>query len=40
LNARVLLKRESIAATPDPSRFSCLLRDEQKVSLEEFVDSN
>jgi hypothetical protein len=40
LNACVLLKHESIVATPNPSRFSCLLRDEQKVSLGEFVDSN
>jgi hypothetical protein len=38
LNACVLLRRESIVATPDPSLSLSLLRDEQRVSLEEFVD--
>ena len=31
-------RKENIEATPDPSEFSCLLRDEQRVSLGEFVD--
>jgi hypothetical protein len=40
LNACVLLRRESIVATPDPSLSLSLLRDEQRVSLEElFVTS-
>jgi len=30
--------KKNIEATPDPSGFSCLLRDEQRVSLGEFVD--
>jgi len=30
--------KENIKATPDPSVFSCLLRDEQRVRLGEFVD--
>jgi hypothetical protein len=38
LNACVLLRRESIVATPDPSLSLSLLRDEQRISLEEFVD--
>jgi len=38
LNACVLVRRESIIATPDPSLSLSLLRDEQKVSLGEFVD--
>jgi hypothetical protein len=38
LNACVLLRRESIVATPDPSLSLSLLRDEQRVSLGEFVD--
>jgi hypothetical protein len=38
LNACVLERRESIVATPDPSLSLSLLRDEQKVSLGEFVD--
>jgi hypothetical protein len=38
LNAYVLVRHESIVATPDPSLSLSLLRDEQKVSLEEFVD--
>jgi hypothetical protein len=37
LNARVLLRRESIVATPDPSLSLSLLRDEQKVSLGELL---
>jgi hypothetical protein len=39
LNACVLLRRESIVATPDPSLSLSLLREEQRVSLGEFVDS-
>ena len=39
LNACVLLRRESIAATPNPSPSLSLLRDEQRVSLGEIVDS-
>jgi hypothetical protein len=39
LNACVLLRRESIEATPDLSLSLSLLRDEQRVSLGEFVDS-
>jgi hypothetical protein len=39
LNTCVLVRRESIVATPDPSLSLSLLRDEQKVSLGEFVDS-
>jgi hypothetical protein len=38
LNACVLLRRESIVATPDLSLSLSLLRDEQRVSLGEFVD--
>jgi hypothetical protein len=38
LNACVLLSRESIVATPDSSLSLSLLRDEQRVSLGEFVD--
>jgi hypothetical protein len=38
LNACVPKRRESIVATPDPSLSLSLLRDEQKVSLGEFVD--
>jgi hypothetical protein len=38
LNACVPIRRESIVATPDPSLSLSLLRDEQKVSLGEFVD--
>jgi hypothetical protein len=37
LNACVLLRRESIVATPDPSLSLSLLRDEQKVSLGELL---
>jgi hypothetical protein len=39
LNACVPVGHESIVATPDPSLSLSLLRDEQKVSLGEFVDS-
>jgi hypothetical protein len=38
LNVCVPIRRESIVATPDPSLSQSLLRDEQKVSLGEFVD--
>jgi hypothetical protein len=38
LNTCVLLRRESIVATRDPSLSLSLLRDEQRVSLGEFVD--
>jgi hypothetical protein len=38
LNACVLLRHESIVATPDPPLSLSLLRDEQRVSLGEFVD--
>jgi hypothetical protein len=38
LNACVLLRRESIVATPNPSLSLSLLKDEQRVSLGEFVD--
>jgi hypothetical protein len=38
LNASVILRRESIVATPDPSLSLSLLRDEQRISLGEFVD--
>jgi hypothetical protein len=38
LNACVLLRYESIIATLDPSLSLSLLRDKQRVSLEEFVD--
>ena len=37
LNAYVLLRRESIVATPDPSLSLSLLRDEQRVSLGELL---
>jgi len=37
LNACVLLRRESIVATPDPSLSLSLLRDEQRVSLGELL---
>ena len=33
-------QEKNIEATPDPSEFSCLLRDEQRVSLGEFVDGS
>jgi hypothetical protein len=38
LNACVLLRREIIVATLNPSLSLSLLRDEQMVSLGEFVD--
>jgi hypothetical protein len=38
LNACILLRHESIVATPDPSLSLPLLRDEQRVNLGEFVD--
>ena len=38
LNTCVLLRHESIVATPDPLLSLALLRDEQRVSLGEFVD--
>jgi hypothetical protein len=38
LNTCVPVRRESIVATPDPSLSPSLLRDEQKVSLGEFID--
>jgi hypothetical protein len=38
LNACIPVRRESIVATPDPSLSLSLLRDEQKVSLGEFVN--
>jgi hypothetical protein len=38
LNTCVLLRHESIVATLDPSLSLSLLRDEQRVSLGEFVD--
>jgi len=36
VKAYVPVRKENIEATPD--EFSCLLRDEQRVSLGEFVD--
>ena len=38
MKASVPVTKENIEATPNPSEFSCLLRDEQRVSLGEFVD--
>jgi hypothetical protein len=38
LNVWAPIRRESIVATPDPSLSLSLLKDEQKVSLGEFVD--
>jgi hypothetical protein len=38
LNACVLLRRESIVATPNLSLSLSLLKDERRVSLGEFVD--
>jgi hypothetical protein len=40
LNACVLLRRESIVSTPNLSLSLSLLRDEQRVSLGEFVDGS
>jgi hypothetical protein len=37
LNAYVLLRRESIIATPDPSQSLSLLRDEQRLTLRELL---
>jgi len=38
MKACVPVRKENIEATTDPSEFSCLLMDEQRVSLGEFVD--
>jgi len=38
VKASVPVRKENIKATPDPFKFSCLLRDERRVSLGEFVD--
>ena len=38
IKACVPVRKENIEATPDLSKFSYLLRDEQRVSLGEFVD--
>jgi len=38
LNACVLLRRESIVATPNPSLSLSLPRDKQRVSLGKFVN--
>ena len=40
LNTCVLLRCESIDATPDPLLSLALLRDEQRLSVGEFVDSS
>jgi hypothetical protein len=40
LNACVLLRSENIVVTPDPLLSLALLRDEQMLSLEEFVDGS
>ena len=40
LNAGVLLRSESIVATPDPLLSLALLRDEQRLSVGELVDGN
>ena len=40
LNACVLLKSENIVATLDPLQGLALLRDERRLSLEEFVDGS
>ena len=40
LNTYILLRRESIVATPDPLLRLALLRDEQMFSLGEFVDGS
>jgi hypothetical protein len=37
LNTYVLLRRESIIATPDPLLSLALLRDKQRLSLEELL---
>jgi len=38
MEACVRVRKENIEATSDLSEFSCLLMDEQSVSLGEFVD--
>ena len=38
VKACVPVRKENIEATSDSSKFSYLLRDEQRVSLGEFVD--
>jgi hypothetical protein len=40
LNTYVLLRRESIVATPDPLLRLALLRDQQRVSMGELVDGH
>ena len=40
MNACVLLRIENIVATPDPLLSLALLRDEQRLSLGEFVDGS
>jgi hypothetical protein len=40
LNACVLLRSENIASTPDSLLSLALLRDEQRLSLREFVDGS
>jgi hypothetical protein len=40
LKVCVLLRRESIAATPDPSLSLALLRDEQSLSLGELLTAD
>jgi hypothetical protein len=40
LNACVLLRHESIEATPDPLLRLALLREEQRLSLGELVDGH
>jgi hypothetical protein len=40
LNACVLLRSENIIASPDPLLSLALLRDEQRISLREFVDGS
>ena len=40
LNACVLLRSNNIDATPDPLLSLALLRDEQRLSLGEFVDGS
>ena len=40
LNACVLLRSESIVATPDPLLSLALLRDRQRLSLGELVDGH
>ena len=38
MKACVPVRKENIKTTPDPSEFSCLLSDDQRLSLGEFVD--